>query len=46
MQMKRPSFELTKSSSGSAVLGEAAAALAATAAVFKGSDPTYAAQCL
>ncbi len=46
MQMKRPSFELTKSSSGSAVLGETAAALAATAAVFKGSDPAYAAQCI
>ena len=46
MQMKRPSFKLTKSSSGSTVLGETAAALAATAAVFKGSDPTYADQCL
>ncbi len=46
MQMERPSFELTKSSGGSAVLGETAAALAATAAVFKGSDPAYANQCL
>ncbi len=46
MQMKRPAFHLTKSSSGSTVLGETAAALAATATVFKASDPTYADQCL
>jgi endoglucanase len=46
MQMKRPSYKLTKSSSGSTVLGETAAALAATAAVFKTSDRAYADQCL
>jgi hypothetical protein len=46
MPMKRPSYKLTKSSSGSAVLGETAAALAATAAIFKETDPSYAEQCL
>ncbi len=46
MQMKRPSFKLTKGSSGSTVLGETAAALAATAVVFRSSDPAYADQCL
>jgi hypothetical protein len=46
MQMNRPSFKLTKSNSGSTVLGETAAALAATAVVFRRSDPTYADQCL
>ncbi|MFC1642179.1 glycoside hydrolase family 9 protein, partial [Myxococcota bacterium] len=34
MPMERPSFKLTRSSSGSTVLGETAAALGATAAVF------------
>lgn len=46
MPMKRPSYKLTKSSSGSTVLAETAAALAATAAVFRQSDPSYAEQCL
>jgi hypothetical protein len=46
MQMKRPAFKLTKSSSGSTVLGESAAALAAVATVFSSSDPEYAKQCL
>jgi endoglucanase len=46
MQMERPAFVLTRQSSGSTVLGETAAALAATAAVFEGPDPEYAAQCL
>ncbi|MFC1642180.1 glycoside hydrolase family 9 protein [Myxococcota bacterium] len=46
MQMERPSFKLTRSSSGSTVLGETAAALGATAAVFASSDPGYAEQCL
>jgi len=46
MQMKRPSYKLTKSSSGSTVLAETAAALAATAAIFKNSDLAYSDQCL
>jgi hypothetical protein len=46
MQMKRPAYQLTKSSSGSTVLGETSAALAATAVVFGGSDQAYADQCL
>jgi hypothetical protein len=46
MQMKRPSYKLTKASSGSTVLAETAAALAATAAVLKDADRTYADQCL
>jgi hypothetical protein len=46
MQMKRPSYALTKTSGGSTVVGETAAALAVTAAVFRDSDPTYADQCL
>lgn len=46
MQMNRPAFKLTKSSSGSTVLGETAAALAAVATIFNSSDPGYAKQCL
>ena len=46
MPMKRPSFKLTKSNSGSTVLAETAAALAATAAIFQRTNPDYANQCL
>jgi endoglucanase len=46
MQMKRPAYKLTKSSSGSTVLAETAAALAATAVVLGDSDKAYASQCL
>jgi endoglucanase len=46
MQMKRPSYKLSKSSSGSTVLAETAAALAATALIFNDSDRAYADQCL
>lgn len=46
MQMERPSFKVDMSNPGSAVSGEAAAALAATAAVFKDRDPAYASLCL
>ncbi len=46
LQMERPAFKLTKNASGTTVLAETAAALAAAAVVFKSSDPSYAAQCL
>ncbi len=46
MQMERPSFKVTVSSPGSTVVGEAAASLAACAAVFKDTDPAYAKECL
>ncbi len=46
MQMERPSFKVTVNSPGSAVVGEAAASLAACAAVFKDTDPAYAQECL
>ncbi|MGD0835615.1 MAG: glycoside hydrolase family 9 protein [Polyangia bacterium] len=46
MQMQRPSYVLTPTSSGSAVLGETAAALAATSLAFKSSNPDYAGECL
>lgn len=46
MSMNRPSYKVTKSSPGSAVTGEAAAALAAASVVFKDSDPEYSALCL
>ena len=46
MQMNRPSFAVTKSNPGSAVVGEAAAALAVSAIVFKDTDPDYSAKCL
>lgn len=46
MQMNRPSYKVTLASPGSAVVGEAAAALAATSVAFKDIDPDYAAKCL
>lgn len=46
LQTERPSFKVTRQNPGSTVTAEAAAALAATAAVFKSSDPSYAATCL
>ncbi len=46
MQMDRPSFKVTVSSPGSAVVGEAAASLAACAYVFKDIDSAYAKKCL
>lgn len=41
MQMKRPSYKVDLNNPGSAVVGEAAAALAATAAALKDIDPDY-----
>lgn len=46
MQMARPSAKVTLAAPGSAVVGEAAAALAAAAVVFKASDPAFSASCL
>lgn len=46
MQMERPSFKVTVNSPGSAVVGEAAASLAACAVVFEDIDPAYAKKCL
>ena len=46
MSMNRPSYKVTKDSPGSAVTGEAAAALAAAAVVFKEADPQYSELCL
>ena len=46
MQMNRPSFKVDKSAPGSTVAGEAAAALAACAAVYKDIDADYAELCL
>lgn len=46
MQMNRPSFKVDKNSPGSTVVGEAAAALAACAAVYKDIDSGYAEECL
>ncbi|MGN0686794.1 MAG: glycoside hydrolase family 9 protein, partial [Oscillospiraceae bacterium] len=46
MQMERPSYKVTVNSPGSAVSAEAAASLAACAAVFEKSDPAYAKKCL
>lgn len=46
LQAERPSYKVTKQSPGSTVTAETAAALAATAAIFKDSDPSYAAECL
>lgn len=46
MQMNRPSFKVTKDAPGSTVVGEAAASLAAAAAVFKDIDPDYSRVCL
>ncbi|MDP4181084.1 MAG: glycoside hydrolase family 9 protein [Bacillota bacterium] len=44
--MQRPSYVITEANPGSAVVGEAAAALASAAAIFKSTDPTYADKCL
>ncbi len=46
MSMNRPSYCVTKSSPGSAVTGEAAAALALTAIVFEDVDKEYSKLCL
>ncbi len=46
MQMPRPAYKVDSSNPGSSVAGESAAALAAVSAIFKDSDPTYAATCL
>lgn len=46
MQMTRPSFKVDASNPGSAVVGEAAAALAACAAVYKDIDADYSELCL
>lgn len=46
MQMDRPSFKVDTSSPGSTVVGEAAAALAACAAVYKDVDAEYSELCL
>ena len=46
MPMARPSYCVTADSPGSAVTGEAAAALAVASLVFEDTDPEYAALCL
>lgn len=46
MPMARPSYCVTADSPGSAVTGEAAAALAIASIVFEETDPEYAALCL
>lgn len=46
MQMERPSYKVDMSNPGSAVVGEAAAALASAAIVFADRDPAYSATCL
>lgn len=46
MQMERPSYKVDSANPGSTVSAEAAAALAAAAAVFAKSNPTYSAECL
>ncbi|MDE6728514.1 MAG: glycoside hydrolase family 9 protein [Oscillospiraceae bacterium] len=46
MQMNRPSFKVDESAPGSTVVGEAAAALASCAAVYKDIDKDYAEECL
>ncbi len=46
MPMARPSYCVTADSPGSAVTGEAAAALAIASIVFQDTDPEYAALCL
>ncbi len=46
MKMNRPSYKVTKSEPGSAVTGEASAALAIASIVFKDTDPEYSAKCL
>ena len=46
MTMNRPSYCVTKDNPGSAVVGEAAAALAVASVVFKGVDKEYSELCL
>lgn len=46
MTMNRPSYKVTKDDPGSAVAGEAAAALAVAAIVFEDSDKEYSKLCL
>ncbi|SCW63550.1 endoglucanase [Ruminococcaceae bacterium YRB3002] len=46
MTMNRPSYCVSKDNPGSAVAGEAAAALAVASIVFKESDPEYSDKCL
>ena len=46
MSMNRPSYRVTKDNPGSCVVGEAAAALAVSAIVFKDTDPDYSKKCL
>ena len=46
MTMNRPSFCVTKDNPGSAVVGEASAALAVASLAFKDSDPDYSKLCL
>ena len=46
MTMNRPSFCVTKDNPGSAVVGEAAAALAVASLAFKDTDPDYSKLCL
>jgi len=46
MTMNRPSYKVTKDNPGSAVVGEAAAALAVSSIVFKDTDADYSKLCL
>ena len=46
MTMNRPSYKVTKDNPGSAVVGEAAAALAIASIVFKDTDKDYSKLCL
>jgi endoglucanase len=46
MQMKRPAYKVDLTHPGSAVCGEAAAALASCSIIFKDTNPEYAATCL
>ena len=46
MQMDRPAYKVDKNNPGSTVAGEAAAALAACAAVYKNIDKSYSDKCL
>lgn len=46
MQMNRPSYKVDKNNPGSAVVAEAAAALASCAVIFKDTDSAYSQKCL
>ena len=46
MQMNRPSFKVDKNSPGSTVAGEAAAAVASCAVIYKDIDKSYSEKCL